>query len=464
MKGTLATPAALAFDRGSLVLRGVDPGQILPALPEAQLDPRVDAVRLPGHRYHHVVRWLVANQVPFVDEARAYEVLDLTEDDERRPRDYQEAALTAWHSANRRGLVVLPTGSGKTLVAEQAILATRRSALVVVPTLDLLNQWYDGLAARFGEARVGVVGGGDFEVRPLTVITYDSAYLHLERLGNQFGLLICDEVHHLAGPRVIQAAQMSLAPFRLGLTATPPEDADERLRRIADVMGPVVFRREITDLAGEFLSTYDTVRLRVQLNADELVRYREAHATYRGFVESRGLRLGGRHGWARFLQATSSSEEGRRAFQAWREQRRIAMAAPRKLALLEEILDRHRDERILVFTHGNDFAYEVSLRFLVPTITHQTRPQERRAILAGLQDGSTPVVATSRVLNEGVNVPKVSVGVVLSGSATVREHVQRLGRILRKVEGKHATLYEIVTSETSEESASARRREHDAYR
>ena len=68
------------------------------------------------------------------------------------------------------------------------------------------------------------------------------------------------------------------------------------------------------------------------------------------------------------------------------------------------------------------------------------------------------------LLNEGVDVPAASVGIVLSGSGSVREHVQRLGRILRRAEGKRATLYEVVSEGTAEEYTSARRRRHDAYR
>lgn len=451
----------LAFDRGTLVIRGADPA-LAAVLPEARPDPRIGAIRLPAHHYHRAVRALVARKLTFNDDAKAYRELDLSAGGPT-PRDYQTSALTAWIANARRGVVVLPTGSGKTQVAAMAIHDTGRSTLVVVPTLDLVNQWYDGLAERFGDDLVGVVGGGSFVVNELTVITYDSAYLHLERLGDRFGLLICDEAHHLPGPNYVQSAQMSLAPFRLGLTATPP-DEPERQALLERAIGPTVFEQGITDLAGEFLSSYDVIRIRVAMDAAEREAYQAAHALYRGFVESRGLRLGGRNGWGRFLQATSQSEEGRAAFAAWREQRRIAMAAPAKLAHLEEILARHKDDRMIVFTHGNEFAYEVSRRFLVPAITHQTRPTERRAILNGLRDGSVPVVVTSRVLNEGVDVPSVNVGVILSGSATVREHVQRLGRILRKVEGKHALLYEVVTEDTSEEAASQRRRAHDAYR
>ena len=106
----------------------------------------------------------------------------------------------------------------------------------------------------------------------------------------------------------------------------------------------------------------------------------------------------------------------------------------------------------------------MSTRFLVPVITHQTKVTERSAILGGLRDGRYHAVVTSKVLNEGVDVPEANVAVVLSGSGSVREHVQRLGRILRKREGKRAVLYELVTTRTTEALTSERRREHDAYR
>ena len=101
---------------------------------------------------------------------------------------------------------MLPTGAGKTLVAQLAIDDRRRSTLVVAPTLDLVRQWYDVLRATFGEP-VGLVGGGDYDVQPLTVTTYDSAYLHMEHLGARFGLVVFDECHHLPGPTYALAAR-----------------------------------------------------------------------------------------------------------------------------------------------------------------------------------------------------------------------------------------------------------------
>nr|MBA2321228.1 DEAD/DEAH box helicase [Deltaproteobacteria bacterium] len=323
------------------------------------------------------------------------------------------------------------------------------------------GQWWSGLRRAFGDP-VGIIGGGANDLQALTVTTYDSAWMQMPRIGNRFGLIIFDEVHHLPGPAYATAAEMSIAPFRLGLTATleRPDGAHERLERL---VGPVVYRKEIGDLAGEFLSEYRTEVWPLPLTPEERAAYDEARATFRGFVDSRAMSLGG-GGFQRFLREASRTADGRAALGAWRDSRRIAFGATEKLRALADILAKHRDDRVLVFTADNATVYEVSRRFLVPAITHRTEIRERRRILEAFSSGEVPVVVTSRVLNEGVDVPSAAVAVVLSGSATVREHVQRLGRILRRSEGKQAVLYELVAAESAEEGTSRRRREHDAWK
>src|SRR4029079_767413 len=138
-----------------------------------------------------------------------------------------------------RGLVVRPTGTGKTFVAILAIAKAGRPALVVTPTIDLLNQWYSELTNAF-QVPIGLLGGGHYDIQPLTVTTYDSAYIHLERWGNKFGLLVFDECHHLRGPTCAMAAVGSIAPSRLGLTATP-ERADGMEMAYPDLIGPIVY-------------------------------------------------------------------------------------------------------------------------------------------------------------------------------------------------------------------------------
>jgi superfamily II DNA or RNA helicase len=455
-----APPVHLAFEGGTLVVTGAMPEQ-LATLPYCRPDPRTGTHRTEARHYRALVEHLRREQVPYKDDARAYQPTPWPLRTSRDPFPHQTEALETWWQAGGRGVVVLPTGTGKTHVAVLAIHKAARPALVVTPTIDLLNQWYAELLVAF-DVPVGLIGGGHYELQDLTVTTYDSAYLYLERWGHRFGLLVFDECHHLPGPSYMAAAIGSLAPFRLGLTATP-ERADGQEVLLEGLIGPMVYRREIKELAGDYLAEYRAERLYVELSAEEEARYRQAREVYRRFVDERGIAMGGPHGWQRFIQETCRSKEGRAAFQAYREQRRLALAAPAKLQVLQRLLDRHRQDRVLIFTHDNATVYEIARRFLVPAITHQTRAKERRHVLEGFQTGEHSVVVTSRVLNEGVDVPAANVGIVLSGTGTVREHVQRLGRLLRKHGDKQALLYEVVTRGTAEEFTSDRRRQHHAY-
>ncbi|MCB9594270.1 MAG: DEAD/DEAH box helicase [Sandaracinaceae bacterium] len=450
----------LRFAAGTLEVHGLGEGS--PHVPTGRWDPRTACLRAPAMDYASTVLALRKAELEYEDEARAYLELASGALAHREPRPYQREAIDAWRKRKGRGVVVLPTGAGKTHVAVMGIDLWRRSTLVVAPTLDLVRQWYDLLRATF-RMPVGVVGGGDHDVQPLTVTTYDSAYIHMEHLGNRFGMIVFDECHHLPGSTYALGAQLCLAPFRLGLTATP-ERSDGREDQLADLIGPTVYRRDIVDLSGDFLADYDTERVSVELSPEERAEYDQEREIYRGFVRSRGIRMSAPDGWSQFIIQSSQSEAGRRAMKAYRRQRELAFCAPAKLDWVEMLLHRHRQDRAILFTQDNATCYEVSRRFLVPAITHQTKIKERSDILAGLAEGRYGAVVTSKVLNEGVDVPDANVAIVVSGSGSVREHVQRLGRVLRKKGDKRAVLYELVTAETSETFTSQRRREHVAYR
>ena len=425
-------------------------------------DERAACFRAPAIAYSDVLVALRSASFDVHDDARRDEELPSGTVVHRAARPFQTEALHAWRAQGGRGVVVLPTGAGKTHVAVMAIDELRRSTLVVAPTLDLVRQWYDLLRATFA-IPVGVVGGGDHDVQPITVTTYDSAYLHMEHLGARFGLIVFDECHHLPGPTYALSARLSLAPHRLGLTATP-ERADGREAELDALVGRTVYRRDIGELAGEYLADYETVQVDVELEPDERTEHDAERALYLAFVAKNGIRLGSPRGFGEFVMRSAQSMEGRRAMRAYRRQRELGFAARRKLAYVEHLLDRHRDDRALLFTQDNATAYLVARRFLVPVITHQTKVTERSEILAAFTAGKYGAIVTSKVLNEGVDVQEANVAIVLSGSGSVREHVQRLGRILRKRDGKRAVLYELVTSRTAETGTSERRREHDAYR
>ncbi len=453
----------LSFLAGTLELRGWPEGRPLPpSLSSWRWDARSVCYRAPALAYADTIRELVTSKTPYTDEARRYAELTAGARAHREPRPYQAEALEAWKRVRGRGVVVLPTGAGKSHVATLAIDEKRRSALVVAPTLDLVRQWYDLLRTTFG-GPVGVVGGGEHDVQPLTVTTYDSLHLHAEHLGARFGLVVFDECHHLPSPSYSLAARALIAPFRLGLTATP-ERTDGRERDLDALIGPEAYRKDIVELSGDYLAAYETERVSIELDPDERAEHDAERAIYRDFVGMHGIRMSTPSGWGEFIMLSARSEDGRRAMAAYRRQRAIAFAPRAKLDYLEHLLHRHRLDRAILFTQDNATAYAIAKRFLVPVLTHQTKIKERSAILAGLAEGTYHAVATSRVLNEGVDVPDANVAVILSGSGTVREHVQRLGRILRKKGDKRAILYELVTEATTETYTSERRREHSAYR
>src|SRR5260370_14268966 len=219
-----APVVSVSFASGTLEVRGWPAELAVP--PGCGWDPRTMCLRAPALAYADVVRAVVVSKTPYDDTARRYFPLEAGARVHGAPRPYQTEALSAWRAHQGRGVVVLPTGAGKSHVALLAIDDKKRSALVVAPTLDLVRQWLDLLATTFGSP-VGLVGGGEHNPQALTVTTYASAFLHMDHLGARFGLVVFDECHHLPSAAYALAAQSCIAPFRLGLTATL-ERADGR--------------------------------------------------------------------------------------------------------------------------------------------------------------------------------------------------------------------------------------------
>ena len=452
----------LEFKSGTLTLNGC-PDE-LPSELRRHLtpDPRTGGYRARACDYAALYLALKSAKLEFTDRARAFSPLELDAPGIQL-RPHQIRALAAWQAAGFRGVAAMPTGSGKTILAVAAIHRLCRPTLVLVPTIDLLTQWTQTLE-RFFKCRVGMLGGGSHEILPLTVSTYDSALLNMEFIGDRFAFLVADECHHLPGAETRLAAAMCIAPYRLGLSATPelPEDRAEVLK---DLIGPTVIEVSIAELEGRSLSPYRVVTLRVPLDPMEEEQYRRNRAIYTAFLRKNRLTFGSGGDWTRFLQLCARTPEGKQVMRAFLEQRRIARSGRAKLRTVWGLANRHIGERMLIFTADNATAYELGRLFFWPVLTHHTKAAERKEFLERFRSGEYPVLVTSKVLNEGVDVPAAAVGVILSGSGSVREHVQRLGRILRPSPGKdQAVLYELISADTSEENVSRRRRNHAAYR
>jgi superfamily II DNA or RNA helicase len=376
-------------------------------------------------------------------------------------RPDQREALAAWQSSGGRGVVVMPTGTGKTEVALAAMQQSRIATLVVAPVRDLMYQWHTRILRGLGYD-AGIVGDSLFNMQPVTVTTYDSAYAHMPQMGDRFGLIIFDEAHHLPGRSYREAAIYSAASLRLGLTATP-ERADGREADFPTLIGPIVCRQEIAGARGKTLAEYQVVRIPIKLQDAEQKAYDAAGSTIRQFMNSR--REGGqpKYSWEDLCGETGKDPAARAAQRAFHARKAIEDRAKEKLRVLEDLFRVHAGERVIVFAGSNEMAMDVSRRFLVPTLLSHSRKKERREVLEGFAADRFPVLVANQVLDEGVDVPAAKVAVVIGGHASTRQAKQRLGRILRKSGVAKATLYEVVCQETNEEERSRSRRRSDAY-
>lgn len=374
------------------------------------------------------------------------------------PRPYQDEALTQWLAVGSAGVVVLPTGAGKTFVAAMAIAETGLWTLAVVPTLDLLQQWRVALASALSLSTedIGIFGGGEKEFRPITIITYDSATLYPRELS-RFGLLIFDECHHLPAPTYRQIAESAFTPLRLGLSATP-ERSDMAHIDLDELIGPEVYRRSPAELTeGNYLAQFSEQRIAIALSPADTARYEQQRTIYRSFLRRRRISIHSPEDFQQKLIFMSARDpEARAAMLAWREARNIAMNTPAKYTEIEQLLLLHKEDKVLLFSEYNAVVDELSRRFCVPSITYKTPAEERRTILERFRAGQYTKLASGRVLNEGVDVPDCRIAIIVSGNSTKREYIQRLGRILRPKAGQ-AILYELVSTDTTEEEMAKRR-------
>ena len=434
------------------MLDRVEPGLAPGILDGASWDSELAAWRMPAEQLSGLRVRLSAAGVRATDDIRPPRL----ETTWTLPplRWYQRDAVAAWRGAGDRGVLALPTGSGKTLAAIAAIAELSVAALVLVPTRVLLDQWARTIEG-YGAHPVGRLGDGVHKVAPVTVSTYATAITWAPRIGDQFGLVIVDEAHHVGAWCPSEVLEMLVAPARLGLTATPPTGATALA--LDTHVGPIVHAISVSELAGDALAPYDVVTVPLGLTPAERMTYR----THRGrFAAAYGefQRRAPGSSWQEFTSAALRTAKGREALSAWRASRTV-LAYPRaKQSALRDLLAQHRDDRILVFTADNATAYAIARELLVVPITADIRRAERELMLERFRTGEAPVLVSSQVLDEGLDVPEAEVAIIVGGSGSERRHIQRVGRVLRPRPGKRARIYELAVEASSEVDQVVRRR------
>lgn len=454
---------SVELDHLELVLKEVPRDIVLPASVRAKFDEPTRTWRILPMHYFELKEWLSRTGVKLSTkinenfEMSSELVQSLKPTYELRP--YQKRAVEELEKRRWRGVVVLPTGAGKTVIGLEVINKLRCRTLICVPTLDLMNQWVEKLVRMLSVPRkfIGLYGGERREIREITVATYASARTHdfLKRVVDYFGLVIFDEAHHLAGRVTREIARRLIAPYRVGLTATVDERAKEVLESL---IGPVVrisTLRELTERG--FLAPFEHRRIYVSLADDERREYEELMRKYVEYVK----RIPEEDEITRFRELVRRSvkdREAREALLARIRAKRIALESKEKLRVLEELLKKHRNDKVVIFTRHVDTAKYISYLFGIPCITGETPRKRRREILEMFEAGLVTKLVAAEALDEGVDLPSASVAIILAGRPSKRQFIQRIGRVLRPLPGKRAVIYEIITKATYDAFAAKMRR------
>jgi superfamily II DNA or RNA helicase len=468
----------LTYDNGSITIRGG-----ISHIPYASFDPRTNCLRAQALYYQNILNYLNQSEIEY-DDSHVLDLIpspNITLDENNSGsnyvnsdnnansnppnpislRDYQQKALDMWIKAGKRGCIVLPTGSGKTIIGVKAVEVINSASLVIVPTIDLMDQWTSVLSKYFSNIKIGNLGGGLDDIQAITVCTYDSAYIRAPNIGNKFALIIFDEVHHLAAPGYRSIAEQFASPFRLGLTATIEREDNLHKDFPRLVGGGIVFEAHASDLAkNKHLSSFEIERRHVDMLPDEVEEYKRNIAIYQTSLMKMGLKMNYSDSFRKLIMMSGRSTIARQAVLARNKAMDIALNSKSKIEELREILSENKGRKTIIFTQHNKLVYKISNQFLIPFITYKSTKAERQDALQGFKDGKYTALVTSKVLDEGVDVPDAEIGIILSGTGSSREFIQRLGRLLRPKpfsNGK-AKLIEIVSSGTREMGTSAKRK------
>ncbi|MEM1873311.1 MAG: DEAD/DEAH box helicase, partial [Acidilobaceae archaeon] len=347
-------------------------------------------------------------------------------------------------------------GSGKTVIALAGVAKLSAPTLVVVYTKDHVRQWVEAFK-RFTDAGslVGAYYSEEKRLAPITVTTYKSASSNIRVFAARFSLVIFDEAHHLPADTFKELALSLPAPYRLGLSATP-EREDGRHVDIFPLIGGVVYHLTPTELAEKgYLAPFVIKRVKVDLSLLEKARYESLRRRYLELSRGRSFQELLEHA----KRGDSSAVE---ALKIHAEMLDIVQSSESKIEKVVEIARRELEKggKIIVFTQFKSQAERIAEKLGALLLHGGLSDEERSRVLAKFKSAKSGVLVVTTVGDEGLDIPDASVGILVSGTGSRRQFIQRLGRLLRPSSpGKVAVLYEVIVRGTMEEAQARKRRE-----
>jgi superfamily II DNA or RNA helicase len=366
------------------------------------------------------------------------------------PRPWQEEALRLW-KADSRGVVSVVTGGGKTVFAQMCMLAFRDEHpdgkfVIVVPTTALLDQWFISLQEDLGvpEEHISSFSGEEKAKEPniVNILVLNTARELAPWIAEEHEtFLIVDECHRAGSPvnaKALRGAHQAV----LGLSATPEREYDEGFEQyVVPALGDIIFEYDYAQAFKEgVISPFELINVRVDLLADERQRYDKLSQRVAREIQ-------------RSETASLFSERLRRLLQ---QRAAVSALATMRIPVAAKLAESHRGQRTLIFHERVDQAD--TLRNVLAERGHRVTvyhskiaPVVRRDNLRLYRHGMFDVLISCRALDEGMNVPETVVSIIASSTASTRQRIQRLGRVLRPAPGKsEATVYTIYATDQEE--------------
>jgi superfamily II DNA or RNA helicase len=358
-------------------------------------------------------------------------------------RPYQEEAYEAWLMKGRRGIIIAPTGTGKTVIACHAIMAANTPTLIITPRERILKMWQESLKVKFNLEATAFYDR-EKVLSNLTISIYNSVALHPWILDH-FKMVILDEVHHVAAETFSQILFRLEDKDVMALTATLKRE-DGRHNEVAARL-PVVYCLDLaTAIKNGYVSPIEIYPVSAPLTEVESRLYRDVeHKIMRVRSELEAAKATGSSN-TRWLETQLKKLLNRR--------RQLLSRIPSKKRKVLELVKACSEDRVIVFSESIDSIEELKNYLVENGVTaetyHSGKPEKvRDAIFAGWGKEFKVLLAV-RALDEGIDVPEVATGIIIASGKSTRQLVQRQGRLMRPVEGKTAKLYVVYAESTYE--------------
>jgi superfamily II DNA or RNA helicase len=354
------------------------------------------------------------------------------------PRGWQVEALAVWERANHRGIVSVVTGGGKTVFALSCIDRIRpQSTLIVVPTAALLEQWWEEAASYFDldldEVNI-ITGTLRFRLGAINIAVLNTAAKLAERVREHKCFLIVDECHKAASEQFRAALQVN-ASASLGLSATPERPYDEGLKDVLiPALGKVIFSYDYADaLCDGVIVPFELKNVVFELEEDRQAEYDKLSKAIARSISQHGT-------------------EAEETIALFLKRARVLNLSLNRIKLALKLAAANRGRRTLIFhedIEACDLIHGVlSENGVRSGVYHSKMPLRAKAVILGqYRRGEIDVLVTCRALDEGFNVPETEVGIIAASTATRRQRIQRLGRVVRPARGKAgALIYTLVAT------------------